>query len=163
MLECTNKLCKQNEKGKCFFYKETSYCQLKAAYEFGLALEISPHTPSYAEEQLEHAKEQENKKIKETVNKRFEKLEIENKELKEENVQLHSCASEATQQYLKVFDENNDLKAEVNQLRNERQETEFKLKRYAASEIGYKKIILGLTEALKELSKNIFGDENIGL
>jgi hypothetical protein len=45
---------------------------------------------------------------------------------------------------------------EINQLREEIQQSEFEIKKYEASEIGYKKIITGLTEALKELTKNVY-------
>lgn len=52
MGKCLNKGCEHNENGECNYYCTPAICPNS---------EIE-HIPNYAEEQLEHAKEQENKK-----------------------------------------------------------------------------------------------------
>ncbi|WP_026887697.1 hypothetical protein [Clostridium beijerinckii] len=105
--------------------------------------------------------------IKESYKKeRFEDMEVldykeEYKKLKEENEKLNIKLSDFSRFYLQNGDfkkekENEELKAEINQLRDDIQQSNFKLKEYESKLPQLKELIIKLVDINKFLASNIY-------
>jgi chromosome segregation ATPase len=129
-LKCNVTGCEHYDKGGCDFYCNTSICQKRAMYEYGLALQGKPtHTPNYAEEQLEHAEQQEEKLI-----------EILKKEL-EESKKISASNYDEYQEHLKLLQQElEDTKKEY-------------LKKYKKETEDYKELLNNQSISIKEYMK----------